>query len=293
MNKADYLKDESVSSFVAWLVKHIKSPISVSVSNQFHAAKLRKDFSFLSLEDALQKYTWNFPEVSQQFEKGSSFAENERALGILQSQLLRALEIKDHDALTDACTQVFKWGGVSNRNSEWARTNKKSLYAELNAVKDIIENGTVIFEKKSFPFRFNAGMTKIYSLIVPNFIIYDSRVAGTLAWLVLAWLKDNDQSTVPATLVFPCMSAKESANAKFKKARNPNPNIFPTMNNRHELHAAWNIKASWIFEDVIKKIAGSDNLFTQLKDPIRGLEAAMFMWGYDLSQAKYQGQLVS
>jgi hypothetical protein len=293
MYKADYLKDESVSSFVSWLVMHIKSPTSISVSNQFHAAKLRKDFSFLSLEDALKKYTWNFPEVGQQFEKGSSFAENERALGILQSQLLRALEIKDHDALTDACTQVFKWGGVSNRNSEWARTNKKSLYAELNAVKDIIKNGTVTLDKKSFSFRFNAGMTKIYSLIVPNFIIYDSRVAGTLAWLVLAWLKDSDQGTVPATLVFPCMSAKESANAKFKKTRNPNSHIFPTMNNRHELHAAWNIKASWIFEDVIKKIAGSDNLFTQLKDPIRGLEAAMFMWGYDLSNAKYQDQLVS
>lgn len=35
--------------------------------------------------------------------------------------------------------------------------------------------------------RFNAGMSKVYSLIVADFIIYDSRVAAALAWFVARW----------------------------------------------------------------------------------------------------------
>lgn len=35
--------------------------------------------------------------------------------------------------------------------------------------------------------RFNAGMTKVYSLLADSLIIYDSRVAAALGWIVVKY----------------------------------------------------------------------------------------------------------
>jgi hypothetical protein len=98
----------------------------------------------------------------------------------------------------------------------------------------------------------------------------------------------EQRTSVPESLRFTCMTAKEGPNATHRKVRNPDSNIFPYLRNRAALHLLWNMRASWIVESVAKKIEGSGNLFSHQKAPMRAIEAAMFMWGYDLTNAKIE-----
>jgi hypothetical protein len=282
MDKETYLNDRDVASFIDWLTTHIRDPKKIQISNKFTVLRPNADFSFDSLQAALTRYQWGSPSVDGL----SSFDENERVLSLLQEELKDAFKPEKWADLKEACIKIFRWGGVTNGNNAWAEINEKNLLSELSSVKGFIEAKNDDVKSISFPYRFNAGLTKVYSLLLPNFVIYDSRVAATLAWLVVCWSEMEQRTTVPENLRFTCMSAKEGKNAQYRKKRNPDPQIFPSLNNRAALHLQWNMRASWIVESVAKKIEGSGDLFSHQKAPMRAIEAAMFMWGYDLTNSK-------
>jgi hypothetical protein len=156
MNKETYLKDRDVESFIDWLTKHILKPETIQISNKFTVLRPNADFSFDSLEAALSRYQWGSPSVDE----GSSFDENERVLSLLQEKLKVAFDTENRAALNDACINIFRWGGVTNGNNAWAENNENDLVSELSSVRDIIENNGDGFNATSFPFRFNAGLTK-------------------------------------------------------------------------------------------------------------------------------------
>jgi hypothetical protein len=134
--------------------------------------------------------------------------------------------------------------------------------------------------------RFNAGMTKIYALLVPEFVIYDSRVAAALAWLVTRWCIETKLTLVPDLLRFPCMRPKEGDNPAIRKVRNPSCGQFrfPWLHGAVN-HAHWNLRASWILSAALNasRQEPEQNVFLDQSNPLRALEAALFMWGYDLS----------
>ncbi len=130
--------------------------------------------------------------------------------------------------------------------------------------------------------RFNAGMSKVYSLLVDKLIIYDSRVAATLAWLVAMWCQETSKLLVPPLLQVRCLRPKEDVRATAHKLRNPSclHFSFPWVNTPAQ-HVRWNLRASWILSSALasSKVAK----FHDDTQPLRALEAAFFMWGYDLS----------
>jgi len=290
MKKQDYLSEPNVISFINWLVSHVARPQDIQISNRFTIAKTKQNFHFKALEDALLQYQWGFQGIEGIFNKGHTYSENEMALLCLENELKNTIEKQDPDVVKRACIRIFTWGGVTNGNKKWAEDNPEEVLKEILTVKGLLENHADTFNKSAFSFRFNAGMTKVYSLLLPNFIIYDSRVAGTLAWLVTCWSKLEKGDGIPEELKFACMNPKESANVAHKKIRNPDQLIFPYLNNRALPHATWNVRASWLLESVVEKIRHFENAFSHQKNPMRALEAAMFMWGYDLSGSKFQSQ---
>ena len=48
----------------------------------------------------------------------------------------------------------------------------------------------------------NSGFTKIYSLIVQDFIIYDSRVGAALGLLIKCFCEDKQKEKIPEELRF-------------------------------------------------------------------------------------------
>jgi len=290
MKKQAYLAEKTVASFIDWLANHIAKSEEIQISNSFKTAKTKQNFHFKSLEDALLQYQWGFQKIDNLFKKGNTYPENELALSCLESGLKSAVQKQDVQALKIACINVFKWGGVVNGNQKWAENDPENILKEISKIKTIIEKSDDTLNQSPFPFRFNAGMTKVYSLLLPNFVIYDSRVAGTLAWLITCWSKFEGCENIPEELRFACMDPKEGVNSIHKKIRNPDKLIFPKLNNSALQHAIWNMRASWILESVAEKISHFENAFHQKKNPMRALEAAMFMWGYDLSNSEFQSK---
>jgi hypothetical protein len=131
--------------------------------------------------------------------------------------------------------------------------------------------------------RFNSGMTKIYSLLVDDFIIYDSRVAAALGWAIVKFCREKDLQEVPECLRFPWAPAKETPNAQRPKWRNPSVgNLqFPRLQYGVE-YARWNQRASWLLSEVVSITNTSFAEFNNITLCSRALEAALFMIGYDL-----------
>jgi hypothetical protein len=131
--------------------------------------------------------------------------------------------------------------------------------------------------------RSNAGMTKIHSLLLPNFVIYDSRVAAALAWLVRRWAKRS--KNVPAHLRFACMRANTSKEKV--KVRSPDPSVFRNFSpsgaaRNHHRHAMWNLRANWLIAEALEQVRKKD---ARRSRSSREVEAALFMMGEDLSRA--------
>ena len=106
-------------------------------------------------------------------------------------------------------------------------------------------------------------MTKVYSLLLKDFVIYDSRVAAALAWLVLLWqISSRPGSQLHPELSFQCLKAKEyksKKNPKHPKLRNPDSFQFSNLAANPYAHAKWNLRANWILTAAFPAIAGGTN----------------------------------
>ena len=129
--------------------------------------------------------------------------------------------------------------------------------------------------------RFNSGMTKVYSLLLENFIIYDSRVAAALAWLVWQWCRSRDPAVpLPPLLAFACPTARGGG------IRNPDEAAFPYLNVKPREHAKWNLRANWILQEAFTlPNSGKTSIAPGNFNSLREVEAALFTMGSDLRHA--------
>jgi hypothetical protein len=148
------------------------------------------------------------------------------------------------------------------------------------------------FVGSGYGLRSNAGFTKIYSLLYDDFIIYDSRVAAALGLLIVRYwsqssVRSGRQEPLPEELAFLCMPEAG------KTRRDPNLNVFnvgkfPTGSGKRVFirHLRSNVFANWILTATLAGSAFSTEVRARPHpygvDPLRALEAALFMIGYDL-----------
>lgn len=291
MTKADYLNSNDVQDFISWLVADLTSE---KFKHSYILRQSKRNWSCDSLYDAYKKYEWGFSAVEELgIEAGSTFEENSRALARLQQKLRASLVQKDNVATCNASIAIVKWGGVANGNMIWLKKNLEGLSEYLNQVRDRFNQQDISHLPKDL--RFNAGMTKIYSLACDELIIYDSRVAAALGWLVATFCEETERSVVPDNLNFPWAPAKEGADAVNPKNRCPNINNLKFQrlysSQRPLQHAIWNGRASWLLAEVLdaaqknqKNPFADDGLSSS--EQLRAFEAALFMIGYDLGGGK-------
>ncbi|EKU81776.1 hypothetical protein [Massilia timonae] len=281
MHKQEYLNDEHVKPFLAWMGQQLQAG---SRRGHGYARPRSTPLQFTNLGAAFERYDWafNFRRIDGRRCAGTSFAENAAVLDDLQERLRDAVAGGDDAASCDAAVEVVRWGGVAPHNEAWLRANSNGLARCLARVRDQLALGDDDAELGA-GLRFNAGMTKVYSLLLDHFVIYDSRVGGALAWFVAAWVREQGGQRIPESLRFPCMPAKEDAKAARRKLRNPwlGAAGFPTLGSRPHVHARWNLRASWIVRAVLEEHPGT--VFGSGAAASRRLEAALFMWGYDLT----------
>lgn len=259
-----FVSQPDVMQFASWLSERLGRR---ELSHGYYDRSRRRQMSFAGLNDALAQYVWN----------GRSYPETEQYLQKCADRLGTALAGSDDHGLKCAAIEVLSWGRVLHGNEKWIR-NATDLRAALRSGCQILSGDDVCAKNIK---RFNAGMSKIYSLLLPKFVIYDSRVAAALAWFVKGWCEQTARSSVPDVLAFRCMEGKESPRSKHPKLRNPSSGqyLFPRANTDWQ-RALWNMRASWLIRHALE--VNKQSVFHQQRSPERALEAALFMWGYDM-----------
>lgn len=284
MKRQTYLAVAHVAGFIDWLAAELES--DVLFRHQYVDRRRSEIWQCDSLFNAFEAYRWNHPGNDRLgYPAGDTPASNAVALDALRRDLLASLDA-DEPSLRGSL-DVMGWGGVLARNGDWLKNNQKGLAATLSSVKAALEGDdplAPLLRAKSL--RFNSGMTKIYSLICDDFLIYDSRVAAALGWLVVKYCQAKGLERVPAELGFPWAAAKEGQAAENPKWRNPGLGAlqFKRLRAGHH-HALWNLRASWLLSAVLAHPAAAASRFNQVQAPVtslRALEAACFMIGYDL-----------
>lgn len=288
MTKDEYLTGE-VKRFVVWMSEHLDRE---TFAHAYRNRKSSMKWECRSLYDAYVQYAWPHDAIDRLgVEEGNTFTSNAKALAKLQSDLLAALDStrSDRDAAA-AAIDVMIWGGVRRGNVNWLLRNEAGLVKLINDTRLAFEAGDATHATLTSPdLRFNAGMTKVYSLVCSDFIIYDSRVAAALGWAVVKYCRNRGIAKVPDGLRFPWAPGYEAANARAPKQRNPRVGglTFPRLQSG-PMHAEWNMRANWILTDVLAQEASRLSNFTLIVDEgtrLRALESALFMIGYDLNPA--------
>lgn len=285
MQQQAYLSEPDVLDFVSWL----SELLTQSTPKHQYSKPDKSRVTFDGLWDARNRYEWPFSFTvpgANSDTTGSSYKDNDEALTILREGLTSTLTMAPPEeadvAARDWAKAIMKWGGVMGGNAKWLDANRNGLAKRLADTRNLLSlNDDDMKSPRHRVERFNAGMSKVYSLLVDKFIIYDSRVAATLAWLVALWCQETRRACVPTLLRVRCLPAKEGENAH--KLRNPSCThfSFPWVNNRPAQHVLWNLRASSILSSALA--FSKEAKFHADTHPLRALEAAFFMWGYDLA----------
>lgn len=279
MNKHNLLNDSDVKYFINFLVEKWSSGFDFRMGIK-QRGKAPKYIKISSLREAYENYFWEYSIKSdlvlpQSISlKAYSFKESECILDYCKSRLINENKLStSKESIREASQIILKWGGVylkGNRHkvedgnfdlsnmlnnviNEWQEINiqNKDFYAEFN-----------------IDFPSNAGFTKIYSLLLNDYIIYDSRVSVALAFLIENCFGDK----IPDSLELFIQSSKIVE----KEKRKVN-SFFKSTDNKSNKHFYSNVKASIILKEVIN-ILNKDNQNVNL----RQIEAALFMIGYDV-----------
>ena len=278
MDRQKLLSDTYVCQFTKWLSLRLDSS---ELSHGWFSRRVKKWFFFDSLFDAYSQFCWPFEctlpdgkRVRGRLEKDTT-----EVLDTLSDSIRMAIADKDNDFAKRCCISILEWGGVTAKNKDWIQSRASSLISILLILKNIIRNEQI--DKAVQIERYNSGMSKICSLMVDDYIIYDSRVAAAFGMLITKFCQDSSISTLPSSLVFPRMNAKEASKAKNPKNRNPSADnlSFPLIK-QGAAYLIANMRASWILDATVKQAIGSQ--FQDAKNPLKALEAALFMYGYDL-----------
>jgi len=279
MNLSTYKNDQDVKEFIEWIEP--KLSIEDSFNHSYTTKKPIKTFKFNSIYSAFEKYEW----------KDKNFYENQIILNAYSEEIKKRIEENDKDKVIQSCENILAWGGVLG-NSE--RGNKRKLNGLNNRIDpnnpnnrlniiDYLKNvrGHLRIEScedESIYYstiHCNSGFSKIYSTIVDNFIIYDSRVSCALCYLIKLYKEENLLGEIPESLKF-AYSVGRSEN------RNPDLNGLNFKKLYPYNYLKYNIIASWLLKLILEK---TETRFNNLDENIqlRALESALFMIGYKIN----------
>lgn len=267
MNGNEYRSDLSVRSFLGWVEPLLSGdrPFAHAWISLRHGA-----FRCDTLFNAYERYRWSFrvhiPGDAVQT-VGSTFAESFVVLDRLSGILRGATEAVDTGRFVAGALAVLEWGGVTSQNAAWLSARTPDEVREIIEVAKRLDPSTADDSRFGHIPRLNSGFTKIYSLMLDDFPIYDSRVAAALALLIRRYCAETRQAAVPLLLQFRLPPSRGSGRSLAG---------FPAVL-RTDQFAVSNIRAAWLMNEMSRW-----GRFGELPpaNRMRALEAALFMVGF-------------
>lgn len=269
MNKNEYLDSPDVRNFINWFAKAI---VDEGIAHSYLQLKPKKYFRFNGLQDALAQYYW----------KRRNFTSTVNLLNELKAQIRNGWGNSSYTDVVTGAQRLMKWGGTEGNNKWFEQASSiESIKSDIHS----LEGENICLVKIS---RFNSGLTKFYSLLLNDFIIYDSRVAAALQWFILKWCTETDQKEIPNLLNLGSTSLRGSQTRNASSAQYVFQKIERLVLSKQPIeHVNSNIKANLLLVEVLKEVKANKSAYHEqkLSSPLHALEAALFMWGYDLTES--------
>ena len=276
MNRAAHLDDQDVRGFLAWMTPYVTGERALRhgwVSPRWGS------WSCESLFDAYQRFDWPFSVAlpGEARRTGRSREENWPVLDAFSLLLRGSARDGEADRFFEAAGAVFAWGGPGvRRNAANLQKQGAAALPTIRAAQAQLDPGRADTERFDAVSDMNAGFSKIYALLLDDFPIYDSRVAGAMARFIRGYCEERGLPTVPETLALRVPPSQR------KKTRNPSAGSirFRAMQwGKPEQYASSNVKAAWLLGSLSEQSPFGD------LEPARrllALQSAMFMIGYDV-----------
>ncbi|WP_431290331.1 hypothetical protein [Burkholderia cepacia] len=285
MKQNDYIRGQ-VGEFVTWMSSRLDDD---TFKHAYTSRRTRTHWACENLFDAYERYHWTYGDLSGYgIPAGSSFDSSMHALETLQKELNAGLAVGNNERVHRAAIGVMIWGGVTNGNRKWLNDHKNELCHIISRTRDAINAGdTENPLLADGDLRFTSGMSKVYSLVCDDFVIYDSRVAAALGRAVVQFCRATGLTKVPEGLDLAWAPAKSAPNAINPPERCAGQArlAFPRLTSGR-VYAKWNMLASWLLTAIADHECTRSSAFaTRIESRtqrLRALEAALFMVGYDL-----------
>ena len=280
MNRDEFLTQDCVAAFADWIRSRLD--MAGSFVHSYIDRRSGTGWECDCLLGASETYRWNFryrdPKTNA-WVAGRSLDETVMALSRLRDGLLASIENKDAGMCFRCCSAVLAWGGVASRNRNTLEGMGDGIVLYLMGAKEMLNIGTYC-TSSGLGLKMNSGFSKIYSLLVDDFIMYDSRVAAALCLLVRRFCEEQGLNEVPGSLKFHIPAAR-SPN------RDPSRGIYrfsPAYTPKKHLDS--NMMANWLLGAVLNE--GSSR-FDQIAGGLRltSLQSALFMIGYDVEGLEF------
>ena len=282
MNKYEYLNNENVKGFINWVIPRISGEIEFF--HQYVNQRNKSSWDCRSIYNAFENYNWKFscniPHIGKV--SGSTFEESENALRTIEKGMRLSIQKENAPELLDYSTAVLEWGGVKRSNYDKLKNMGNNILPFFQNAIEKLNPETVNSNQDFSEIIMNSGFTKLYSLIIDDFIIYDSRVGAALGLLIKQYLIENHIDKIPEVLNFAFGNARSTKSDSGKiNRRNPGNKQykFSTLTNDDKKHTLNNIYANWLIKELSDK-----SKFKYENNSVRKLESALFMIGYSVRE---------
>ncbi len=275
MNRTDF--ENVAQPFATWVGSVLDAgdgELHSWTSRSTKASQRRGDrWACSSLYDAYENYYWRTANPITGLWI-TTFDQSSDCLDELGHSLNNAIPNGDWRCCRDTCLNILRWGGVAQwRVATEIRAATENLPNHLANTRGQLQQLRGIDVLPSF-IEVDSGTTKIYSLLDSSWAIYDGRVGAALGWLLRKWSMEESQ-VVPLELRFAW---------GYAASRNPNERRkreFPCFSDAGVDRVALNARVNWLLQLILD--TNEDSHFNHLPRPLRALEAALFMIGYDVA----------
>ena len=261
MQRSEYLNDRCVSRFIKWSTDLVSGDRGLKHS-WIDGRYNKKEFT--SLFEAVEKYDWWGDSFKDVCEKFCGFRAD-----IRRCMNADPVTHEDRSRFLKTAKAIAKWGGINNLGSLDALG--MNALSELSANAEKLDPKHADTSDLSRLMLMGSGYSKIYSAMIEDFPIYDSRVACALASLIRMYLSSHDILSIPEALELRVTKGRAVVN----RAIPGFPELFPGP-----AYADSNLRAAWIlgaWADVDGKFKTE---FPDRQDRIMALQSALFMLGY-------------
>ncbi len=281
MKKNEYLSLEHVCDFIDWMVPRISG--EVEFRHSYINNKGKKHWRCNSVYDAFENYSWPFTCTLpvDGYVKGSSFEESERILQTIESGMRSAISNNESNSLLSYSSAMLEWGGVTRSNRQKLERMGDGIVEYYRSARALLDPNTVDSDGEFEGIYMNSGFTKLYSMVIDDYIIYDSRVGASLGLLVRYFLEEKKYGYIPEGLNYSYGNSRPTkSDMGMINKRNPSSRTykFTQLANNRKKHIKNNIYANWLLSEL-----SNSSKFTEQKNPIRALESALFMIGYEVN----------